>query len=191
MQEKQLGVIVIPAWIKELLEAQGVSTAQIIHYDTVREALTFEHRVILLMAQDLRAGLFSAHDLQADSSTLTRHWFNTTTEYEHEVSTLTKEAHERVSAGFNLQQAVGLTGTTAPVPTDTVQPTLEVLPLDGTSLVGVVVYETLASIDVPTYYEVVQSLIEHFYTYETPYKVSAYRIFNTYLTLMARNRQVS
>lgn len=190
MQEKHLGVIVIPHWLKALLEAQGVALAQLTQYDALRDALTYEQRLLLLMAQDLRVGLFSANDLQAEGQTLTNQWFNSTTEYEHEIAALIKDAHARASAGFNLYQALELDLPEPPTPQAN-PVTLDVLDVDGTSLVALLVSPGVSRIDVPQYYEAVQSLIERFYTYETPYKVSTYRIFNTYLTLMAKNRQVA
>lgn len=188
-----LSLVLIPYWIKEVIEQQGHSVNVLVDYTQIKDVLSTEQKIELLRAQNLRAGLFDSEQLHPNPSALLEHWSVTGGEaHAAQIQEMAKEAARREARTDQALTQMRLSLQSEASTALELEELTEVLALGQSGACGLVLQPGIQYLTQAQYYQLVQNVLSVFYTYEnSPYRVAQLGIFRTYLNLMRANRATS
>lgn len=190
MSTETVNTVIIPSWVNDLLTAQGLVTGNILNYSLVKDALTYEQKVVLLKSQRLACGHFSASDFGACPYALLNRWSETEGDDKDDLVKLRNEIDASEHQVDNLLEEIGLiVSDTAVLDGNSLtdEDTVDVIDLSGN--IGLIVGKNLPNLSLGQCYLKAQAMVKILYNYETPFKASSHVVFETYLKLMEKNRQ--
>lgn len=182
---KTLDVFLVPYWVEEILKQQGVGLAAITNYSVLKEHLSQESVIELLVFQELDL-IHTKPDRLNGGSGAALLFSRLSTEHKAELQTLYDEALSRINNPEYLLSLRQKLADDNEVSEENHSP-YQVIDMKGEDIALVVHpgYDRISSRD---FYVLMQKVLKTYYMYETTVKVVSRPIFRLYVELMMRNR---
>lgn len=191
-----LKVVLIPYWLRDLVQQQGQHINTIVDYDKIKSLLSTDNKITLLQTQELSIGRFNAQALSTGAHVLAGIWTDSNESVAGEIADLINEAQRRTSSSGNnaslfAQLRLELDTPVSPKVIESTQEESLAEVIDtGTGVVGIIIEPQIGKISQEAMYDLVQSILRIFYKYESPYLVASHPLFRTYLDMMRMNKMV-
>lgn len=190
-----LRVVLIPYWLRDLVQQQGQHINSIVDYGKIKSLLSTDNKITLLQTQELALGRFSAEALCTSAFNLSDLWMRGAEASSEEIGSYLTEATRRSQENAGSPDLLAQLRLELDTPITPKEPVVGGAPLaeaidTGTGTVGIVIESQIGKIGQEELYELVQNVLRIFYQYESPYQVANHPIFRTYLDMMRKSKMV-
>lgn len=179
-------VLIIPYWVKDVLDHIGQSPSDLFDYSKVKQALSQEEQAVLIASQSTALSIFKPEELGANPWALQTSWETT---HADEINPV-KDLASKLSSNPGFTQEL-LTRYSAPVVNNYTTNKFNVIDM-STDCAGVVIYPNMLyqglHVNRSDLYELVQGILMQFHSRMAFDQVAQLPIYNTYFKLMQQSQ---